>query len=507
MNRWKLKFGLIAIVIAAPYVLTWGAGCLWFYQQGFLLPILAVTAALTVSGLFLARWLVVRLRKPTDTPLPANNWPASGAAAWRAIDALAFQVEEDPPPLDDLNRLLRLFCEVFETVAPHFHPNSDQPALEVLLPDALLIAERVAHDLRQDISQRGLASHAFTINDLRRLPNGIAFASSLYAYFRLLIFSFNPIAGVVRELSARSAGNLLNLSRAELHRWASGFCVRQAGMYAIQLYSGQALSSDLRFVAWEAEQPLRIVILGQTKAGKSSLVNALFGETKAATDSLPCTDKITPYIFKREGLPKIIIFDTVGFGGANDRNAQRQLDDELGRCDLVIVVCSARSAARQADRQLLDDLSAHFSLELRRNKPPVVVALSHIDCIKPAGEWKPPYNLLVAESVKARNIVEAVDAVANDLGLPHESVVPVCLRNGAVYNVAEGLLPLIMEWLPAAQRSKLLRSMGDFRSAEQLSQLRQQAINLGLVLAPVAVEVVRHAKQLLTGRQPPREVS
>src|SRR6185436_17637775 len=42
--------------------------------------------------------------------------------------------------------------------------------------------------------------------------------------------------------------------------------------------------------------PLLFVVVGEVKAGKSSLLNALFGQEFAKVDVLPATDRV--YIFK-----------------------------------------------------------------------------------------------------------------------------------------------------------------------------------------------------------------
>src|SRR6195256_7083200 len=46
----------------------------------------------------------------------------------------------------------------------------------------------------------------------------------------------------------------------------------------------------------DIREPLLFVVVGEVKSGKSSLLNALFGQEFAKVDVLPATDKI--YIFR-----------------------------------------------------------------------------------------------------------------------------------------------------------------------------------------------------------------
>jgi predicted GTPase len=58
--------------------------------------------------------------------------------------------------------------------------------------------------------------------------------------------------------------------------------------------------------------PLRILILGTSEGGKSSLVNALFGTVHAATDVLPTTAQLTSYVLDRPDLGGTIIVSDMG---------------------------------------------------------------------------------------------------------------------------------------------------------------------------------------------------
>src|SRR5262249_85901 len=100
------------------------------------------------------------------------------------------------------------------------------------------------------------------------------------------------------------------------------------------------------------------------------------------------------------------------------------------RADLVLWVASATQPARSADRQALDDFRAWASAQLARRPPRVVLALTHIDELRPANEWAPPYDLATsaaAAGAKARNILAAIHSVASALDLSADAIVPVAM--------------------------------------------------------------------------------
>jgi hypothetical protein len=343
-------------------------------------------------------------------------------------------------------------------------------------------------------------SHILTINDLRRLQKLAGIANRSYFWYRIATFVINSPAAFLREARDAVFGQLRSISTETAKRWAVGFFVRRTGYYAIQLY-GQHMSLDDsepadaprrqslqdaqenvdRSAALDKE-PLRILVVGQKKAGKSSLVNALFGEQRAATDVVPRTDRVEPYRLLRDGLTEALVLDTAGYDMADSRQVLKSLIDQLHGCDIVICVCSAASAAREADRRFLHELRAEFLRNPDRHLPVVIAALAHIDRLRPMQEWNPPYQLDPAVGPKAEQIADAVRAVAADLALPPSDVVPVCLLPERLYNVEEALVPALLERLPAALRVKYVRCLRQQRDERYWHRLWEQTVGAGRVL-------------------------
>src|SRR4051812_17101406 len=126
----------------------------------------------------------------------------------------------------------------------------------------------------------------------------------------------------------------------------------------------QALLTDIR-------EPLLFVVVGEVKAGKSSLLNALFGQEFAKVDVLPATDRV--YIFRHgaeeesvEVSPQLTErhlpiqflqdFNVVDTPGTNTMVAEHQTITEgfVPRADVVLFVFSVTNPWSQSGWQLLD---------------------------------------------------------------------------------------------------------------------------------------------------------
>src|SRR5690606_29579365 len=89
-------------------------------------------------------------------------------------------------------------------------------------------------------------------------------------------------------------------------------------------------------------------------------------------------------------------------------------------------------------------------------RPPRLGAASHIDRLTPAREWSPPYNVDTPSSAKEQSIRGALDAIAGDLLVPVETIVPMRLDTTPPYNLE--LLWLRLEALvEEAQRARWVR--------------------------------------------------
>lgn len=464
-----------AVLIAAPYLIVFGIGSVWMWQRGLIWLWAIGTGAPTLVGLALAE-RARRLLFPTADrrPRPPAALPPAGQAAQQAVREVSQRLQAEDPPLDRPEVLEKVAYdvvkEVLETVAREFHPQAERPLAQVPVVHIAAMVELVARDFRQAFAKNVPGGNSITPGQLLwwREKGELAWQIGTYLWQmnRVRRMCMRPGTALVQELQDHWGQGLATKSVGGLKQWAIDYCVTKAGDYAIQLYSGgfvlddeyrPRISAEPQGIPFDQE-PLQVLVVGQVKSGKSSLINALLGQVRAPVDTLPLTDEVDLYECQPAGLPRIIVRDTPGYGAAGDQGDPfSRLGDEIQGCDLLLMVCTARSAARQSDRELLRQMHEFYARRPQQLMPPVVYVLTHVDQLP---EHVTP---------------EAVAAVATDLGTDVTQIVPACVQWSRLVNL-EGLLAVIAAQVPAAERLKCLRCIRQIRKEQDEDKLLRQLL-------------------------------
>ncbi|HJY83975.1 MAG TPA: GTPase [Candidatus Binatia bacterium] len=507
-GHWRLW--VLAACLGVPLLAFGVAGSLWLYERRWLgwtgLVFLCGEALLLVLFRRWSRKEGALLPQP-PTALPAEFTPRD-EAAWGLVREYLDRVDRGEITLTSLDQFWSLGQEILSRVAAFYRPGEKEPLLAVQVPLLFRAIEETARDLATVTADLPFA-HRITIGDAVRGYRMHQKLQPAYKAYRLLYPLLNWKNALFQLVVT---DRLFDVTKETLSQWLLKWYVDRVGYHAIELYSGKLLltrrfdadalpslfpdTAKILAAAQKATlEPLRLLILGQVKAGKSSLVNALFGEIRAATDVVPTTAQLTPYVLERPDLSGTIIISDMG--GYEDPSApQERIDEALAealRSDLILLVVSAVNAAREPDRRLLAQLRDHFAAQPQLRPPLVIVVLTHVDLLRPPRDWAPPYNVVTPDSPKARSIRGALDVVAMDLQLTPELVVPVCLLPERLYNVEEALVPLLVQVLPEAKRTLFLRGLKTLHDQEQWELLWRQARATGRFLWQIGGEVLRRS--------------
>lgn len=492
---------IMAVIFLLPFLGFIGLGGYWLWEHHWFYQAVGILSAnsLLIYTLIRHRSQKFKAENITFNPIPANPyWTDDGKLAFEALAAVTERWKNETDLLTNSTKALRLTNEILTTVARYFHANSKYPLLEFPLPYLLKLITLVCNDIQNEVLNKIPASHAITIGDFLRAKAMVDNVKSVKPFWevgRLLFDWSGAVFSKTRELLIDKG---INFVTEEISQRLVSVYVNKLGYYAIQLYSGQITLEDIvptsvltpDTIADNKEiadhentlEPLRLLVLGQVSSGKSSLINALFGEVKSAVSVLPTTSEITPYILERDGLPQAIILDSAGYGGLTHTILPEALKKEWTQIDIILMVCSASNAARSADMAQLNAIRHYFQEQRKQVMPVVIGVATHIDRLRPLQEWQPPYNVVNPDTSKAQNIRAFCEAIANDLNLPLKNVVPVCLNpQTAIYNIDEGLMPIIHDQLNEAQRVRYLRCLRHQQDKSYWQQWRKQALGLGRV--------------------------
>jgi predicted GTPase len=459
-----------ALMLLPPLVLI-PLGAYWLWEQGSGLWFFAVCLLGAMPTGFL---ILDRRAKPAPVDIdPEEDWPARETAAFEKVRELARAAE--PFSLTDGGEsALNLATRTVELVAGHYRAKAVKPMTDFTVPEGLLLLHRVSARLRRAVLDLVPLSDRLTLSQLitayeyaERAWPLVSAGGKAYDAYRALRAVVNPAGAALAEARGYIFDRAFGAARSRSQRKLTELLVLEVGKAAIELYSGR-LANDAaaldrvagamaRGGTMAAEAPpLRILIAGQAKAGKSSLLNALARDVLALVSPLPGPSGFHAFEGSDPEGRRFIFVDAPGLAASDE--AIRALGEEAQRADIVLWVVAAHQAARDTDVEGLKALRDWFTRHPERNRPPTLAVATHIDQLRPFAEWEPPYDIVRADRPKSRAIRDAVAAIAHDLALDPEDVVPVCLAPACgAYNL-DALRARIAARLPEARYAQLARA-------------------------------------------------
>ncbi|MFZ9739620.1 MAG: GTPase family protein [Prochlorotrichaceae cyanobacterium] len=491
---------LAVILIASWQLHTWGLNWLWgiFILVGVLWRVL------------LARWLR-SLTPPTD----ALDYSAERLRELQAtittaevqsqdIEAvlknIIQQSRSDLPLWEDWNTFWFRCQTLVSAVAGLYHPTVKYPLLNIYITQGYSLIRGTVDDLDRWLHQLSPLLNQLTIGQLyetyeryQQWSPWIRKALWVSGWVRWVV---NPIAAIVSTASRRyslDANQQLLINFGQLLREAA---LRTLCQQAVALYSNtgnssssssnttatatetavvtplqaqrentastqelqQAIHKILSQAKSPAQEPLNILVVGRTSAGKSSLINSLFLEALAQVDVLPSTETLQTYRWELElageAVEALHLWDTPGYEQINNPQLRQQVLDYGTEADLILLVTPALDPALQIDLDFLQDLKAQSP------DVPIITVVSQVDRLRPWREWQPPYHWETGDRSKEVNIREAVEYRAQAFGSLTALVLPVVTYDPATQRSDWGLDELalaLVDSISPAQQLKLAR--------------------------------------------------
>ena len=502
-TSWQLITFLVLILL--PLVLFGGVGAWALWTQGHLFWL---SWSLPVCWTF--AWFVLQRMKRISIPLPEigsrDHWTPHDHAARAIIEVEESRLEGvTPKDLTDIQFFRDRTLDLANKLARHYYPNAKDPLDKLSVVEILTVAQLVAEDLEQWFQLYVPGSHLITVQQWRllaqapgwwKMATNVGWAASLLT---------NPLAATAGRYAMSKA--IVDPVSKQIQAGLLGtfftLYMRQVGFYLLELNSGRLRGGAREYrrmmrqleeggksqpgsptdVADAPPVTVTIAVIGQVKAGKSSLVNCLLGSRQAAVDVLPQTRAVDRYeLHLEESSDKLVLLDTPGYSDAGATAEQvKETREAVRQADLILLVMAATSPAKQSDARMLEELTTFFRDQHRLKPPPMIGVISKIDGLRPVMEWSPPYDWEQPSRLKEESIREAMDYARKATGDILQAAVPVCTDKdrGHVFGIEEWLLPMIITQLDEARAVSLVRSLHRDYDQHKLQKVLGQFAAIG----------------------------
>ncbi|MBL8890417.1 MAG: GTPase domain-containing protein [Planctomycetaceae bacterium] len=519
----------------------------WVIGGLIFLPVLVYVAlggyALWTSGLtfwawamlpfcWLVAWTVGRLWPlPTVATLelaePGSHWTDRDRLALEIVRQRQLAVPQfSPDQLTDPHFYIEQVKSLAMELAAHYYPNAQDPYSSLKVTEVLSAVHLAVEDLEELTTERLPVAQWLTIGQWQALGQTPKWYTRVQESVWLSSIVYNPL-NLLRYFTSKATVEPLGqqLQQELLIRLYMKF-VFQVGFYLIEMNSGRLRGGTLKYRQYfgrqrsatfgsspagspaepsddttiekprppdspksELGQPLceavRIVLVGQVSSGKSSLINALLGTHEAACDVLPTTRDVQRYAINLSNTRgRVELLDTPGYGEAGaSREQQQQIEQAATQADAILLVMSANTSARKPDQLLLEQLEAFYKHHPDLKFPPMIGVLTHVDLLKPAMIWNPPYDWRTPHDLKGRQIQAALNYVSSIVGKRVSMIIPVCSAKDPArrWGVTEQLLPALSHILRDAQSTSLLRLFQESLQGtwkQTLQELKQTGLSL-----------------------------
>ncbi len=474
------------LIASGVQIHTWGLSWVW-----------AIFTVMLVGWRFLlVKWtrpavdpleIVMAVKQELEAEIDSTSSLTGGIdqTTEAALQQILEAVQNDPPVWEDWSTFWQRCQELVTAIAQVYHPEVKRPLLNIYIPQAYTLIRGTVEDMDQWMDKLSPALNQVTVGQAvegyeiyRKLEPS---ARKLLRVWNWAQWFLNPVTAIARQATQRHGNQASQQLLVNLSQLLKQAALRNLSNQAIALYSGKlpvleavapltipaVKTQTLQEILSQAEpleqveqKPVNILLVGRTGAGKSSLINTLFVEDKAAVDLLPSTDAIQAYHWQSSTGDALTLWDTPGYEQANRADFRDLVIDRATESDVLLLVTPALDPALQMDVDFLTDVKAMIP------DLPAIAAVTQVDKLRPIREWNLPYDWQAGDSPKETAIREATQYRAAQLNKFCNWVLPVVTGNIEIGRVAWGLEALSLGLIDAIAPAKQLRLARFLRNLE-----------------------------------------
>ncbi|WP_008318697.1 GTPase family protein [Leptolyngbya sp. PCC 6406] len=496
--------GLGLAVLAGIQLQAWGLSWVWGVIAVGVVGWRWLLSRWTRPGLESLESRLAEVRSQLSDDLPDTAQRVTPDQVEAVLRQTLEAAQGDAPLWEDLPTFSQRCQLLIQAIAHLYHPEVKYPLLNIHVPQAYGLMRGTVDDLDRWMQVTAPALNQVTVAQVYQAYETYrTLEAPLRRVFTALEWGqwlWNPIAAAAKQgsrpLEAQANQQLLSNFSQTLRETALTMLCRRA----IALYGGQtalnltaaaptsAQAQTLRQLLEQATpttaataEPINLLLVGRTGAGKTSLINTLFTTAQAETDVLPNTDQVSGYRWETPTQEALVLWDSPGYEQVDRADFREQVLAQAAIADLILLVAPALDPALAADVAFLQDVA-------RQGRTlPIFGVLTQVDRLRPLREWQPPYDWQRGDQPKERNIREAVAYRQENLGAWAQQILPVVTADPSENRVAWGSDALAVELVAAITPAK----------AQRLAQFLQSR-DARIAAATQLIE--RYALQMTSGK-------
>ena len=518
-DRWSVA----VLVSILPVLILMGFGVGLAIKYGYMLA-LSLSITLSVGGVFvvmlLAKVLATkqlqqthRIRQDTghgdDLVTASPDWSNREREIWQTAKAYSRELLATDSDWVAMDKKVLL---VFERVAKEFNKKS----LDFSISEGLKLIEEISHRYRLVLKEHIPVVEYLKISHLKSGYEAYDkygdFGPVLFSVLKALNYAknifINPAKAVSDFISQQFSSNMTQGIIDDMQLKAKEALLDEVASVAINLYSKRfriedldiksspTLETDLAHVAAPLE-PIRMAIVGQIGAGKSSLTNLLNGEFAVEVGVLATTSGMT-VCETQFGDAAVKIIDLPGLDG--EAATEQLIFDEFLKSDLVLWLVKANQPARELDNKFRQKIKQYYAQakNISRKEPTIICIVNQVDLLNPVQDWQPPYDLTDLNNAKAK-IISQVLAYNQQLLAP-DFTLALSISDTKPHFGVDDLKLLLNEQLLDAYNVQLNRNRKD--AIHKRVKIREQASRVGRSTKALAQGAFKHLKTKYTN--PPK---
>ena len=535
-SRWQWAVLILPIAVVASFLLIAAS---WQINAWRINWILAIFILLLVGW----RWLLVHWTATAlETPLinQAQTIPLTPTEATpdqtltrieTEINGIVQASRQDVPAWQDWTLFWQRCQQVVTVVAQAYYPDVKYPLLNIYLPDAYGLIRGTVDDmdrwidtLSPTLNQVSIAQVYQSYEVYQKLEPSLRKIWRVWNWSKWVL---NPAAAAARYVSRESNEQatqqlLVNLSQQLREATLRTLCRQAIALYSptlnpdlpdsfanankptlakAQTQTLKALLAQRRSPEQVEQQPVKILLVGRTGAGKSSLINALFQDNLAITDLLPSTTEIAEYQWQTRDGESLALWDSPGYEQDQRSDLREVVLDYAQQADVILLLNPALDPALQMDADFLKDL------QTIAGSRPILLLVTQVDRLRPVREWQPPYDWQNGEKAKEKAIREAVKYRSQQLGDYCRQVLPIANADPELNRPGLGLDDLsltLLEVVPPAKQQRLARFLNNLEAravaaAQIIDRYALQMTTTQGVTALLKSPVLQFVSNLSTG--------